>query len=158
MTPLRMFTAVLLAIGIGALMGTLGTAGGGVYVILLTLVFKLPIEQAIGTALALVTLNAFSAALGHWRRGNVAPGYILPPCTSGGVGVFLGGHLIALIPTQVTRGLIMVAFVLISTLSLLRPGEVTLCRPTVYLLSTRPAEGFCYWQVWGLACVRALLV
>ncbi len=65
---LLVFTTFL----IGIILGFIGAGGAGVLLGLLAGVFDLPIDQAIGTALAAMCVVTISGAASHFREGNVA--------------------------------------------------------------------------------------
>lgn len=83
---------------IGVLIGFIGAGGAGVTVSVLTLVFHLPIHQAVGTALAAMVFTTISGALSHYREGNVAirPGLIIG--AAGMVGAVIGAQIGQSIP------------------------------------------------------------
>ncbi|MBV8209091.1 MAG: sulfite exporter TauE/SafE family protein [Burkholderiaceae bacterium] len=56
---------------VGAVVGATGVGGGSLMTPLLTLVFGLPVQVAVGTDLLFASITKFSGALTHWRRGNV---------------------------------------------------------------------------------------
>ena len=56
---------------VGAVVGATGVGGGSLMTPLLTLVFGLPAQVAVGTDLLFASITKFSGALAHWRRGNV---------------------------------------------------------------------------------------
>ncbi len=56
---------------VGAVVGATGVGGGSLMTPLLTLVFGLPVQVAVGTDLLFASITKFSGALAHWRRGNV---------------------------------------------------------------------------------------
>jgi uncharacterized protein len=56
---------------VGAVVGATGVGGGSLMTPLLTLVFGLPAQVAVGTDLLFASITKFSGALTHWRRGNV---------------------------------------------------------------------------------------
>ncbi len=56
---------------VGAVVGATGVGGGSLMTPLLTLVFGLPAQVAVGTDLLFASITKFSGAIAHWRRGNV---------------------------------------------------------------------------------------
>jgi hypothetical protein len=56
---------------VGAVVGATGVGGGSLMTPLLTLVFGLPAQVAVGTDLLFASITKFSGAVAHWRRGNV---------------------------------------------------------------------------------------
>lgn len=64
---------------VGMLIGFIGAGGAGVMVSLLTIVFGLPIHEAVGTALGAMLFTTISGSISHFREGNVsiAPGVVI---------------------------------------------------------------------------------
>lgn len=56
---------------VGAIVGATGVGGGSLMTPLLTLVFGLPAQVAVGTDLLFASVTKLSGAITHWRRGNV---------------------------------------------------------------------------------------
>jgi hypothetical protein len=56
---------------VGAVVGATGVGGGSLMTPLLTLVFGLPAQVAVGTDLLFASVTKLSGAITHWRRGNV---------------------------------------------------------------------------------------
>ena len=56
---------------VGFVVGATGVGGGSLMTPLLTLVFGLPAQIAVGTDLLFASVTKFSGAIAHWRRGNV---------------------------------------------------------------------------------------
>jgi uncharacterized membrane protein YfcA len=56
---------------VGAVVGATGVGGGSLMTPLLTLVFGLPAQVAVGTDLLFAAITKASGALAHWRRGNI---------------------------------------------------------------------------------------
>jgi uncharacterized membrane protein YfcA len=56
---------------VGAVVGATGVGGGSLMTPLLTLVFGLPAQVAVGTDLLFASITKASGAAAHWRRGNV---------------------------------------------------------------------------------------
>lgn len=56
---------------VGLVVGATGVGGGSLMTPLLTLVFGLPAQVAVGTDLLFASVTKFSGAIAHWRRGNV---------------------------------------------------------------------------------------
>jgi uncharacterized membrane protein YfcA len=97
--------------------------GGGLYVLLLTFVLSLPVEQAVGTALALSTVTALAGVIGHWRNKNVNKESALYLSFSSIVGVVGGSLLIKYVPPSILKSLMVVTFVLVVLLSLVRTKQ-----------------------------------
>lgn len=87
--------------GVGILLGFIGAGGGGVLVGLLSGVFGLEIDKAIGTALAAMCAVTIFGAISHYREGHVAPraGFIVG--TTGILGAAVGAELGQRVPNQV---------------------------------------------------------
>jgi uncharacterized membrane protein YfcA len=56
---------------VGAVIGATGVGGGSLMTPLLTIVFGLPAQVAVGTDLLFASITKFSGAITHWRRGNI---------------------------------------------------------------------------------------
>jgi uncharacterized membrane protein YfcA len=56
---------------VGLVVGATGVGGGSLMTPLLTLVFGLPAQVAVGTDLLFASITKFSGAIAHGRRGNV---------------------------------------------------------------------------------------
>ncbi len=56
---------------VGTVVGATGVGGGSLMTPLLTLVFGLPAQVAVGTDLLFASITKLSGAVTHWRRGNV---------------------------------------------------------------------------------------
>lgn len=89
--------------GVGALIGFIGAGGAGVMVSILTLVFDLPIHQAVGTALAAMLFTTISGSFSHYREGNVVilPGIIIG--AGGMTGAVFGANLSQSIPEHILQ-------------------------------------------------------
>lgn len=95
----------LLAIGmlagitllLGMLLGFIGAGGAGLTVALLTAVFRLPVHEAIGTALASMCFVAIFGAFAHYREGNVV--------TDAGIIAGIGGIVGAVIGASIGQGI-----------------------------------------------------
>lgn len=88
---------------VGALIGFIGAGGAGVMVSILTLVFGLPIHQAVGTALAAMLFTTVSGSISHYREGNVVilPGIIIG--AAGMTGAVVGANLSQDIPEHILQ-------------------------------------------------------
>lgn len=128
----QLLEVVIVAAFAGVLLGVIGGGGGATYVILLTLVLGLPVERAIGTALALSTVTALAGVLGHWRNGNVDRVSALYLGVSAVVGVVAGASLIQHLSPDLFRYLMVTAFVLTGLMSISRIRQVKeYSKPTV---------------------------
>ena len=67
----RAWYLILLAgLGVGVLTGFLGVGGGFLIVPALVFFCGLPIKQAVGTSLLVISLNSAGGLVGHWRHGG----------------------------------------------------------------------------------------
>jgi uncharacterized membrane protein YfcA len=87
--------------GVGLLLGFIGAGGGGVLIGLLSGVFGLEIDKAIGTALAAMCVVTVFGAVSHYREGHVAARIGLIVGLSGVIGAALGAELGQLVPNRV---------------------------------------------------------
>jgi uncharacterized membrane protein YfcA len=117
---LQLVGVIALSAFAGLLLGVIGGGGGGLYVLLLTFVLNLPIEKAIGTALALSTVTALSGVIGHWRNKNVNRESTFYLSLSSIIGVVGGSLLIKYFPPSILKMLMVITFVLVGLLSLVR--------------------------------------
>jgi len=85
------------------LIGFIGAGGAGVMVSLLTVVFHLPIHQAVGTALAAMLFVTISGSISHFREGNVTilPGIIVG--AAGMTGAVVGADASQSIPEHILQ-------------------------------------------------------
>jgi uncharacterized membrane protein YfcA len=65
-----LFKMVLAGGSVGVLAGWLGVGGGFLIVPALVLFVRLPMKEAIGTSLFVMTLNCGAGVLGHWHYGG----------------------------------------------------------------------------------------
>lgn len=88
---------------VGMLIGFIGAGGAGVMVSLLTIMFDLPIHQAVGTALAAMLFTTISGSISHFREGNVsiAPGVVIG--VAGMTGAVFGADIGQNIPEEVLQ-------------------------------------------------------
>jgi uncharacterized membrane protein YfcA len=64
---------VLAGLGVGGLTGLLGVGGGFLVVPALTLFAGLPMHEAIGTSLLVITINCIAGLLGHLQHASFDP-------------------------------------------------------------------------------------
>jgi uncharacterized membrane protein YfcA len=83
------------------LLGFIGAGGGGVLIGILSGIFGLDIDRAIGTALAAMCVVTIFGAVSHYREGHVAPriGFIVG--VTGIVGAAMGAELGQHVPDRV---------------------------------------------------------
>jgi uncharacterized membrane protein YfcA len=82
---------------LGMLLGFIGAGGAGLTVALLTVIFRLPVHDAIGTALASMCFVTITGAVSHYREGNVA--------MEAGVIAGIGGVLGAVVGARIGQGI-----------------------------------------------------
>jgi len=75
---------------LGLLLGFVRAGGAGLVVAPLTGVFRLPIDRAIGTALAAMCFVTVAGAVSHYREGNVAPRIGVVVGAAGALGAVAG--------------------------------------------------------------------
>ena len=98
-------TLTIVTFALGLLLGFVGAGGAGLLVALLTSVFRLPVHQAIGTALAAMCFVTLSGAVSHYREGNVAPRVGLVVGLAGALGATLGANVSQRVPEATLRTL-----------------------------------------------------
>jgi uncharacterized membrane protein YfcA len=108
----------------GLMMGVIGGGGGGLYVIVLTFFLDLPVEVAIGTALALSAITASAAVVEHWRNENIDKHSALHLTVYGAIGTVSGALLIQYLSPDFLKYLIVIAFISLGSLSLIRTKRV----------------------------------
>ena len=95
--------APLMGLGLGLLTGFFGVGGGFLIVPALTLGLGLPMRQAIGTSLAVITMNALAGVVGYLGGGIVDwPLTVLVSLGAVG-GALVGGRLAGTVPERGLR-------------------------------------------------------
>lgn len=87
--------------GVGLLLGFIGAGGGGVLVGLLSGVFGLDIDKAIGTALAAMCVVTVFGAVSHYREGHVSARIGLIVGATGILGAAMGAEFGQRVPNRV---------------------------------------------------------
>ena len=87
--------------GTGMLLGFIGAGGGGVLIGILSGIFGLDIDAAIGTALAAMCVVTIFGAISHYREGHVNPRIGLIVGLTGIFGAALGAELGQRVPDRV---------------------------------------------------------
>ncbi len=87
--------------GTGMLLGFIGAGGGGVLIGILSGIFGLDIDKAIGTALAAMCVVTMFGAISHYREGHVAARIGLIVGLTGIFGAALGAELGQRVPDRV---------------------------------------------------------
>lgn len=95
---------VVLAVGVGVVLGLLGGGGSILTVPLLVYVAGMPTREAIATSLLVVGVTAAAAAVPHARAGNVRWGTGLLFGAAGMVGAYLGGLAGTVLPEALLLG------------------------------------------------------
>lgn len=105
---------------LGLLIGFVGAGGAGLVVALLTSLFRLPIHQAIGTALATMCFVTVAGAVSHAREGNVAPRLGLVVGAAGAIGAVLGADSSQKVPEATLQAMAGLALWALASLVWLR--------------------------------------
>jgi hypothetical protein len=124
MDILQLIELIALALLAGTFLGVMGAGGGGFYVIILAFFLNLPVETAIGTALALSMITAIAGVAGHWRSGNVDRGCSIYLSAAAIFGVVGGAVLIQYVSSDIIKYAIVAFFVAAGALSLVRIKQV----------------------------------
>jgi len=98
--PLLMLTAL----GVGMLTGILGVGGGFLIVPALALLARVPIKEAVGTSLVIISMNTGSAYLGYAGKVDMPWGVVLAFTMIAILGILVGTRLVhAATPAQLKR-------------------------------------------------------
>jgi uncharacterized membrane protein YfcA len=98
--PLLMLTAL----GVGTLTGILGIGGGFLIVPALALLARVPIKEAVGTSLVIISMNTGSAYLGYVGTVDIPWGVVLAFTAIAILGILAGTRLVrAATPAQLKR-------------------------------------------------------
>ena len=84
---------VLEALAVGVLTGLVGVGGGFLIVPVLVLLGGLPMKQAVGTSLLIITLKSFAGFVGYLDQVEVAWGFTAGFTAIAVLGIWVGGHL-----------------------------------------------------------------
>lgn len=79
--------------GVGLLTGFLGVGGGFLIVPALVMLVGLPIHEAVGTSLVVITMNSLAGLLGHLAGATFDMTVIVTFVVAGFVGTFVGARL-----------------------------------------------------------------
>lgn len=85
---------------VGILTGLVGVGGGFAIVPALVLLGKVPMKQAIGTSLVIITLNSAAAFIGYLGQVNLNWALILSFTIAASFGTIVGGYLSKFVPTH----------------------------------------------------------
>lgn len=92
-----------LGLGVGFLTGFFGVGGGFLIVPALVLGAHLPMHQAVGTSLLVITMASFAGFLGHLRFGRVDFAMVAFFTIGGSIGALIGTQLAGKIPERQLR-------------------------------------------------------
>ncbi|AZV41144.1 membrane protein [Peribacillus asahii] len=110
---------ILTMVALGTLLGFVGAGGAGFIIAILTLVFKVPIYQALGTSLAAMIFTSLSGAYSHFREGNVVLKVGLITGGFGALGAFMGSKIAFIFPSYIlpwlTAGMLFLSSFLLLT-------------------------------------------
>lgn len=90
--PRGLAVIVLAGLGVGILTGFLGVGGGFLIVPALVLLVGLPMAQAIGTSLVIITLNSLAGFIGHLQYAACDIPILIIFSLAGSLGVFVGAR------------------------------------------------------------------
>jgi hypothetical protein len=96
-------TLLLLGTGVGALSGLVGAGGGFLIVPALTLFGGLTMHRAIGTSLAVVSMQSAAGFLGHVAHGDIPWGVVSVVAGSGVLGSIAGAKLVGRLEAERLR-------------------------------------------------------
>lgn len=93
----------LQGVAVGALTGLVGVGGGFLIVPALVLLIRIPMKQAVGTSLAVITLNALAGFLGYIGQVEVRWGLMSAFGAMAIAGILLGTVLVRFVPQGALR-------------------------------------------------------
>ncbi len=109
---------VVAGIGVGVLTGILGVGGGFLIVPALVLLVRLPMQQAVGTSLAVIAANSLAGLLGHINAGPLDLPLVLVFAGAGLFGALAGARLAQRVPVHRLRQAFAVFVILLAVLLL----------------------------------------
>lgn len=89
--------------GVGLLTGILGVGGGFLIVPALVMLVGLPMAEAVGTSLLVISMNSLAGFLGHLGGAALDPSLLLVFVSAGLVGTFTGSRLAHRLPANRLR-------------------------------------------------------
>ncbi|MGG1680093.1 sulfite exporter TauE/SafE family protein [Neobacillus sp. NRS-1170] len=102
---------------IGILLGFIGAGGSGFIIALLTVVFGVPIQTALGTSLAAMVFTTLSGAYSHYRQGNMDVKAGITASAFGAIMSFVGSKIAVWIPVHslhfLTAGMLFLSAVML---------------------------------------------
>lgn len=106
---------ILAGVAAGVLSGLFGVGGGFVIVPALVLFSSMPIQQAIGTSLFVISLISASGLASQWWLGRTFPIETALLFTLGGIaGMFVGSRIARRLPTPTLQRIFAIAMVLVA--------------------------------------------
>lgn len=90
---LKLWKVLIGGASVGLITGILGVGGGFLIVPALVMLVGMPMHQAVGTSLVVITMNSFSGFLGHLAGITLDIPVILIFIASGIIGTFVGSRL-----------------------------------------------------------------
>ena len=121
----RLGLIAMQAIAVGVLSGIVGVGGGFLIVPALVLLGKVPMKQAVGTSLLIISLNSVAGFAGYFGQVEIAWGFMALFTSVAVVGIMLGSRLVKHVEQgTLKRGfaiflVIMAAWILYQNLSVL---------------------------------------
>ncbi len=120
LTPGAVALIALQGVLLGGLTGLLGVGGGFMIVPILTLVARLPLKQAVGTSVMIISINATAGLIGHLGQATIDWPITLAVTAAMMCGSVVGGRLCSRVePENLRQGfgwfvIAVAAFVLVS--------------------------------------------
>jgi hypothetical protein len=87
-------------LGVGMLTGLVGVGGGFAIVPALVLLANVPMKQAIGTSLVIITLNSIAGFLGYLGRVSLDWSLMASFAASASLGIMLGAYLVKFVRSR----------------------------------------------------------
>ncbi|HHY39853.1 MAG TPA: sulfite exporter TauE/SafE family protein [Syntrophaceticus sp.] len=94
---------VIAGFAAGWLSALLGIGGGVILVPMMTYFFKVPIQQAVGTSLAVIIPTALIGAWQHYNLNNLNLKLAVVLAIGAVIGSYLGAHSVAVISPDILR-------------------------------------------------------
>lgn len=99
----RLGTVAAAGFGVGVLTGLVGIGGGFLIVPALVLLLAVPMKEAVGTSLLVITLNAAAGFAGYLGRVEIAWGFLAGFTAVAIGGIIVGTRLVHHVPTGALR-------------------------------------------------------
>ncbi|MDQ3965161.1 MAG: sulfite exporter TauE/SafE family protein [Actinomycetota bacterium] len=113
----------VLGVAVGVLTGLVGVGGGFLIVPGLTLLAKVPMKQALGSSLLIITANSASGFVGYLGKVELQWGFLALFTALAVVGSFAGTYLVRFVPQRTLRRLFAVFLVLMAIFILYQNRE-----------------------------------